>query len=52
MSVNGTCSLVDLVLSAETKGGGTGGICVERRDGEERSVHNPFLADLVHNNLN
>lgn len=50
MSVNGTCTLVDLVVASKTKEWGERGyLCAERRDGEERLFHNPFSTDLVHN---
>lgn len=50
MSVNGTCMLVDLVIASKTEQWGERGyLCAERRDGEERLFHNPFLTDLLQN---
>lgn len=51
MSVNGTCTLVDLVPAASTRDGGRvgGSVCVERA-GEV--FRNPFPTDSVHDNPN
>lgn len=48
MSVNGTCTVIDLVTAARTKewGDGVRG-CLCGEEGQGRLFHDPSLTDLV-----